>query len=229
MGTNAMDIVIFFIIGISVFLGFRKGFLKTVTGFLAIVLSLALACFFQQPVAEYLKNTPVYSTVYENTYGLIEVPEEETARLSDYGTGKLNLPREILDGMQKGIDTAEDSVADAVSETVANLALNICSILLVFLGVRLLLLLITSLAGILSRLPVIGWGDGLLGALFGLLRGILITYIILALATFAATMSPGGGIAKAIKQSEFAKVMYHHNFLIDFADKNEFLFDNGEK
>jgi len=80
--------------------------------------------------------------------------------------------------------------------------------------------LITSLAGVIKKLPIIGWGDSLLGALFGLFRGMLVVYILLAVVTLFTSASYDGKISRTIKQSEFAKVMYHHNVLLDFLYKD---------
>lgn len=220
MGTNVLDIAILAIMGISIFLGYRKGFLKTITGLAAILLSLVLATTFHSPVAAYLKSSAVYQKVYESTYSAIEVPEDETEQSSDFGTGKLNLPKDFTKAMQKGVDAATHSVASSLAEMVANAAVNILSMLLLFVGVRLILLLVTFLAGLFTKLPLIGWCDGLLGALFGLLRGFLMIYLVLTVATFAVTVSPDGGVAQSVKQSEFAKVMYHNNVLLDFVHKN---------
>lgn len=219
MGTNFMDIAIVAVVGFSVFLGYRKGFLRTITGFVAIVLSLVLATTLHPYVAEFLKDSAIYDNVYEKTHSILYTPQEETDRLSDYGTGNLSLPRDFTDNMQKTIDSATDSVATRIAETVAIAAVNIFSMLLLFVGIRLLLLLLTCLAGLIVKLPLIGWSDGLLGALFGFLRGLVIVYLLLAVVAFSATVSPENKIAESIKHTEFAKVMYHHNVLLDFVYK----------
>lgn len=220
MGSNVLDIAILAIMGISVFFGFRKGFLRTITGLVAIVLSLILATTFHSVVADYLKSTALYQNVYESAYSVLKVQEEQPEGRKDFGTGKLNLPKDITKAVQQGVDAATQSVVDSLAETVANAAMNILSMLLLFIGIRLILLLITFLVGIFRKLPLIGWCDGLLGALIGLLRGFLITYLVMAVATFAVTVSPDGDVAQSVKQSEFAKVMYHNNVLLDFVHKN---------
>lgn len=217
---NYVDITVLVIVVLSVFFGFKKGFLQTVTGLAALVLSLVIAVTVYPYAEAYMRKTPVYQTVYDKTASLLTVPEEETGRLSDYGTGKLNLPRDFTNNMQDKIDTASGAVSESIAETVAGAAVKIISMLTVFLIVRFLLAIITSVAGLIKKLPVIGWGDSLLGALFGLLRGLLIVYVLLAFAAFLSTMSPEGSVSRAIKYSEFAKVMYNDNVLLDFIYKD---------
>lgn len=220
MQFNIMDVIVLAIAGLSVFFGFKRGFLRTVTGFASVVLSLVIATTLHPYVAEYMQETSLYDMIYDSTAAVIQIPEEESGRLSDYGTYKLNLPREFTDDMQEQIDTAAETVADSVAKTVADAAINIISMLLVFLAARLILHLITLIAGVVHKLPIIGFGDSLLGALFGLLRGMLLIYILFVFVTFTASVTPDNELVQAVKQSEFAKVMYHHNVLLDFVYKN---------
>lgn len=216
MSINYIDLAVLLILILSVLFGFKKGFLKTVTGLAAMVISLILAMTLYPFAAEMIMKTPIYDTVFENTAAVIHVPDEETSRISDFGTGKLNLPRDFTNNLEKNIDTASQNVSNTIADTVASAAVKIVSMLCVFLLARLLLMIVTAAAGLIKKLPVIGWSDSLLGALFGLFRGLLILYILLAFVTFAATMSPDGALARAIKYSEFAKVMYNDNVLLDF-------------
>ena len=92
--------------------------------------------------------------------------------------------------------------------------------LCVFVLARFLLMIVAGAAGLIHKLPIVGWGDSLLGALFGLFRGLLFVYVLLAFVTFAASMAPDGALSRAIKYSEFAKVMYNDNVLLDFIYKD---------
>ena len=80
---NYVDITVLVIVVLSVFFGFKKGFLQTVTGLAALVLSLVIAVTLYPYAEAYMRKTPVYQTVYDKTASLLTVPEEETGRLSD--------------------------------------------------------------------------------------------------------------------------------------------------
>lgn len=220
MNINYVDLAVFFIVLLSVFFGFKKGFLRTVTGLAAMILSLILAVTLYPYATDLVMKTPIYDTVYENTASVINVPEEQTDSVADYGTGKLNLPRDFTNNLEKQIDAAGDAAKNTVADTVASAVIKIVSMLCVFLLARILLMFITAVAGLVKKLPIIGFGDSLLGALFGLFRGLLIVYIALAFAAFAASVAPDSAFVRAVKYSEFAKVMYNDNVLLDFAYKD---------
>ncbi len=216
MSIQYIDLLILAILALSVYFGFKKGFLKTVTGLLALVISLVLAMTLYPHATKFVMKTPVYDVVYNNAINIVEQPKTEVGVLSEFGTGKLNLPQSFTEKIEERVDKTSDTVAQAVADFVATAAVKLVSMLGIFLVVRLLLLLISALAGLIKKLPIIGWGDSLLGALLGLFRGLLLVYILLAFVTFAASMVPESDSIRAIKYSRFAKVLYHDNVLLDF-------------
>lgn len=217
---NYLDIAVLLTVVLSIFFGFKKGFLKTFTGLVAILLSLIVAITFYPHVAEWITETSVYDVVYDNTASVIKEPEEEADNISDYGTGKLSLPKNFMKYLEKNIDTATEAVADTISTYVASAAVKLVSILLIFIVSRLVILFLTSIAGLIRKLPIIGWSDSLLGGLFGFFRGLILVYIVLAFVTFAASVKPDGIFSNEIKYSKFAKLAYNNNVIMDFVYKN---------
>ncbi len=216
MSIQYIDLAILVILILSVVLGFKKGFLKTLTGLLALVLSIVFAVALYPHAIKIMMKTPVYDVVYQNTFNMIEPPKTDVGVLTEFGIGKLNLPQSFTKQLEENVDHTSETIAETVADMVAAAAVKLVSMLAVFLIVRLLLFLITALAGFIKKLPLIGWGDSLLGALFGLFRGLLIVYVLLAFVTFAASMAPESAPIRAIKYSKFAKVLYHDNVILDF-------------
>lgn len=220
MSINYIDLFILILMIVSVYFGFKKGFLKTIIGVLSIVISLIIAVTLYQPVEGFIKNTVVYEYVYDNVNTQLETPDEETNLISEYGAGKLNLPRSFLKTMQNKVNDTQESVSDTIAIFSAESAVKIISMLLVFLAARLLILVISAVAGLLKKLPLIGWSDRILGILFGFVRGFLIVYLILAVITVSAQIKSDNFAARAVKQSEFAKIMYNNNVFLDFIHKD---------
>ncbi len=216
MSINYIDLFILILMVLSVYFGYKKGFLKTITGVLSIVLSLVIAMTLYQPVEEYIKQTTVYEYVYDNVNSQLETPDEETNKISEYGAGKLNLPRNFLKTIQQKANDTNESITATIADFSAGSAVKIISMLLVFVAARLIILGILAVAGLIKKLPLIGWSDRMLGVLFGFVRGILIIYLILAVITVSAHIKSDNFAARAVKQSEFAKIMYNNNVFLDF-------------
>ena len=220
MSINYIDLLIVILMIISVYFGYKKGFLKTIMGVMSIVISIVIAISLYQPVEQYIRKTKVYEYVYDNVVSNLETPEEETNQISEYGAGKLNLPRNFLKSMQKEANGARENITGMIATFAAGAAIKIISMLLVFLVARLLLLGILALIGIIKKMPLIGWSDRMLGILFGFVRGILIIYLLLAVITVSTGVKPDNFAALAVKQSEFAKIMYNNNVFLDFVHKD---------
>ena len=220
MSINYIDLLILILMIVSVYFGYKKGFLKTITGVLSIVLSLVIAVTFYQPVEEYIKKTAVYEYVYDNVNSQLETPDEETNMISEYGAGKLNLPRNFLKTIQGKANNTKENITTTIADFAAGSAVKIISMLLVFLAARLIIFGILAIAGLIKKLPIIGWSDRVLGVLFGFVRGFLIIYLLLAVITVSAQIKSDNFAARAVKQSEFAKIMYNNNVFLDFVHKD---------
>ncbi len=220
MSINYIDLLVLVLMVLSTYIGYKKGFLKTITGVISIVLSLVLAVTLYPQMETFIKNTPVYETVYKNVEEHIAPPDVESNKISDYGAGTLNLPRNFLKQIQQTANDTQEDIATSIAESTANSSVKIVSMLAVFLLARLAIFLIVMVAGIIKKLPLIGWSDRMLGVLFGFVRGFLIVYLILAVVTVTAQFNSDNFAAKAVKQSEFAKVMYNNNVFLDFIYKD---------
>ena len=214
------DIIILTILIILTFSGFKKGFLKTLTGVVSIVLSFVIAFLLCSQTVEYIKTTPVYDTIYENIEKRIVKQDNESTNVADYGTTNLNFPREFVKKLQKDINGTKAEVSKAIVEKTVNLAIKVLSLVALFVVARILVAILMSLIGVIKKLPVIGWFDKLLGALFGFLRGILVIYLLLAIVTVCTAFNTENIIIKEINHSEFAKVMYNNNVFLDFIYKD---------
>ena len=212
------DILILAILLSLTFLGYKKGFLKTLTGVVSIILSFVLAMTFSPQVESFIKSTPVYDAIYENIENSLFSQNNENKE--EYSTAKLNMPYEMIENIQEDIEGTKNEIAKTLTEKLGDILVKILSILLIFLAVRILLLIILSGFGIIRKLPLIGWFDKLLGALFGFLKGLLVVYLLLAVVTVCTALNSENKLIKEINHSEFAKVMYNNNVFLDFVYKD---------
>ena len=212
---NIADAILLLIVVLSVVLGYRQGFFKTLTGFLSVLLSLVISISIYPHVFGYLKDTPIYETVFSSVESVVRPAEDNTDDLNEYGVFQLNLPNELIAALNESIDTKTENITVAIVQNITDSAINILSILLSFLAVRLVLFLMTLIGGFIRKMPIIGFGDGLLGALFGFLRGLAILYILLLIVTFFSSLSPENSISKVVKNSEVARVLYHNNIVLE--------------
>jgi len=211
------DILILLILIIATYFGYKKGFLRTLTGVISIILSFVLALNFSPQVETFIKSTPIYENIYEN----IEKNVTPTSTNEDeYNTSKLNMPQQMIKDIKENTESAKNEVVNTLTQKICDTAVKIVSIILIFLAVRILIMLLLSGFGIIKKLPLIGWFDRMLGALFGFVRGFLVVYLLLTVVTAFTVFNVENSLVKSINHSEFAKIMYNNNVFLDFIAKD---------
>ena len=91
--------------------------------------------------------------------------------------------------------------------------INIGVMLILYFGIKIALHFVTALANIVAKIPIIKQLNKLGGVIYGLLRGILLIYVVLLLISFAGQINPENTLHKQINESFITKEMYEHNII----------------
>jgi len=110
---------------------------------------------------------------------------------------------------------AVDGIYHYIAEIVARMFIDLVSILLIFIAVKLLLFLIGYLLNSIASLPVLREFNRLGGAIFGVFKGLLIVFIFLALLTPFAAMTKEGILMEGLEKSVAARYLYDRNPIIN--------------
>jgi uncharacterized membrane protein required for colicin V production len=114
-------------------------------------------------------------------------------------------------------------LTDIISKGVINIVINVVSILIVYMIVRFLLGLVLNIVSGIFKVPVLRQLDKIGGFLFGIIKGMVIVYIIFALLSPITYIFPDGKISKGIDESILSEYFIHQNFIRDFFDSNDFI------
>ena len=198
MGIIIDGIIILFII-LSVFLGYRKGLVSLGIHLVAFIIALIVAFILYRPIGNLIMST---TNIDESLQKTIETKLEEI------------VGNEETEGIANSI--IEDAKNGAVSETAKSLSMNIIyggTIIILFIILRIALVFISVIANWIAKLPILKQANKLGGILYGLLRGILITYAILLILNLVITLNPQSGLNKTINETYLAKAMMEYNIL----------------
>lgn len=218
-----VDIIIVGIMIACIFLGYKKGLIRVAVNILGFFIALLIALILYTPISNFIiNNTSIQPTLKDAISGPVtayvigtEDNEEEKQEVED------NSPKVMTDYIngfveeqkQKAEQTEKD-IINNVSETVANNLIKIAVGILVFIVAKIALLFVKALAKLISNLPIIGSFNKLGGAIYGVLQGLLIIYILFAiLSVFAPTMEDSG-ILEAVNSSIIGKIMYNDNIIL---------------
>ena len=167
-----VDIILVAVLALCIFLGWKKGFVKAVSGFLTYILSFAIANFCWRWISGLIGMLPfIKNMVTEGVEGPVI---EEGATFFD----KLQTALTFF-----GSDVAQDGNVETTTAVLKNyladtLTMIISFIVIFIIAVILLKLVFKLLDSVIKKIPLVKQCNGLLGAIIGFLNGSIWTWAI---------------------------------------------------
>ena len=207
-----VDLIIVGILVLCIFLGYKRGLTGSLLKIVTFLLALIIAFILFKPVSNFIINNTKLDENLESSIKsmFLEVEENDTSS---------NMPTAMTDYINKVIEDAADDAKTAVVETaardVAISIINLGVVIVVYIIARIILIFVKGIASLITKLPVIKQFDKLGGIIFGLLKALVIIYVILAIISFVSPMITDSGVIDAINQSFIGKGMYNNNILLE--------------
>lgn len=188
-----IDIVIILFILASIYLGYKKGLISLGIQLLAFILSLIITLILYRPIGSMIINT---TQLDEKLQEIIQVNAESV--ISEDSDNKIT--NELIESAKNGM----------LPEVSKSLAINIIygiTMLVLFIVSRICLIFIKSLSDMIAKLPIINQFNKLGGVLYGLLRGLLITYAIVMIMNLMITFNPKGSLNDIMDETYLTKMI----------------------
>ena len=115
-------------------------------------------------------------------------------------------------------ETANEKKEQAVTEVskkAAILVVDIAGIIIIFILTKILLKILTIFLDLVTKLPVIKQCNELGGVIYGILEGLLIILIILALISVITPLTGHYEISEMIMSSTIGKFLYNNNIFLN--------------
>ena len=225
---NGVDIAILVMIGISVIFGVYRGFLQTVLSVAAVIVSLFVAMSFGPRLSAVIQGQTTFAEALANyTDAVSRVGDVDLAKTEVDGASPsliervinaAGLPPEIASYLRSNLQTlayrnqGKTTVNDYVRTTLVSAAVDVISYVLCFFASSLIFSLLISLLKHVCKFPPLRTMDGLAGGLFGLVRGVLIVYVLFLLLPVAETIVPDQGVQKLLADSRLAGMFQSGGF-----------------
>ena len=109
------------------------------------------------------------------------------------------------------IKNTNDSIKN-IAETLTTKLIEICTILILYIVARIVLKFIAALATLIEKIPILKQFNKLGGTVYGLVKGVLIVYVILAIIYLASPLLKEN-TSKKIEEARLTKMMYNNNII----------------
>lgn len=205
-----LDIILVAIIALNVFICYKKGLVKLAVGLIAVLVSVILAVLLYKPVSNIIINNTELDEKIESAITENFVSEEETTEETEDNGFMKYIEKYVEDPVNK---TKNEIVVEA-SGVIATKLIDIIAMVSIFIVARLVLILLTFITDMITSFPILKQFNELGGILYGLIKALLIIYVLLAIAFFIVYTTGATGLGDAIANSFITKFFYNNNLLL---------------
>lgn len=182
------DIIVIAVIGLSAFIGYIRGFIKSVSKLCCWIIAIILGKILNPYVSGFVKDSFLGEFIRE--------------KINEKASGLI--PEELPLFFRRTGEATVNGIADTVTEIV--------SVLLIVIITFIIANLILKALNIVVKLPVISTANKFLGIVAGFVTGVLVVYLVLGLIS-AFGVHDG---QEWLEQSIIAYTMYRHNIFMNF-------------
>ena len=195
-----IDLIVIAIIALFTFIGYKKGLIKVAFGLVSFVLAIVISVILYRPISNFIiKYTPLDDYIENTIYERLDSPEttdEETDNIvSNYYTNIKNASTNII------------------SSTISKSIINVSCMIIVFIISKIILLFFKFIGDLIAKLPLIKQFNNAGGFLYGLLKGFIIIYSLLALIAIISPIININEILTIINNSIITNIMYNNNII----------------
>lgn len=214
-----IDIIVILIIAISVFLGYKKGLIALAVKLFAVIIALIATLILYKPISALIINNTNLDENIQNVIMEKANNQEETNDTSSNketaNTNSKNETTQATESQEGNIveQSLEEKILPEVARELSINIINIGVIIILYFVIKIALHFITAIANIVAKIPIIKQFNKIGGIIYGLLRGLLLIYVILLIISFAGEINPENKLHNQINQSLLTKEMYQNNIL----------------
>ena len=204
-----LDVIIVLIFLACVYTGYKKGIINVGFNLFAFIIALLVAIIFYNPITNIIVNNTgidesIEKIIIEN--GVKEKTEE------DKETGIDSFVQNYAKDMAQG---TQNAIVENAARPIAIKVIGIAVMILLFIIARIALIILKVFTNLLAKLPILKQCNEIVGLIYGILKGLIIVYAILAIVFFVSTISGNAALNTMVEHSYITKVFYNHNLILD--------------
>ncbi len=226
-----IDFIVIAIIGITVFLSARRGFVRMVVETAGFLAALWVALTFYMPLAEMTYDRAIEPSIVQSVSQAADNAARQTADsvwealpqlaktgLSAVGVTKESLDRTLLDHAGEGAQSAAENLSRSVVRPAVTRLLGLIYAVVLLIVLSLLVKLLAKMINRLFSWKLAGKINRLLGGLIGIPKGVVIAVLFCLLVSLLVSFRPEGVwifTKDALKESWFfSRFSFEHFFTL---------------
>ena len=223
-----VDLILVLIIGLNVFIGYKKGLIKVAFNILAFVIALIASVVLFKPVScLIINNTQIDENVKEiiiknNLFKENEQSSDEEENKQQKEDGKNNfIQKYIQDTITEKTNEAKNKALETTASVISIKFVEIITAIALFILVRVAIILLRFLTDTISKLPIIKQFNEAGGIIYGLLKSIIIILITLTIIFIITSIKGSSVVSDSIDDSYITKYLYNNNIIVKYCFLNK--------
>lgn len=206
---------------VQMFLGYKEGFAKVAFSLVAWLIGIIAAYMLTPVVANEITTKTELATTIETA-----IYEQITNAVGELNMeGFVSLPyavQDILLGDYESVDALiQNGAVQALDIAgMTNSIINILALIIVLLGIRVVFVIVEKLMGGVSKLPLIGLANKLLGVAAGVARALMWSWVILALISVVTFTGYNSTLMAQVSESAFLTWLYENNVILNIMNSS---------
>ena len=207
-----IDVILIAFVILNIIIGYKKGLISVVFSICAFLISIIVTLILFKPVSSIIINNTeidnkIRQAIVNNNENDEQISEEENA----------NTLQKYIDNSIKNIENqAKEQVIESVADNVSQKAVEILTGIVLFLIVRIIVNLLKFLLENIANIPLIKQLNKIGGIAYGVVKSIIIVYLVLTILFFVVSINSNGIVANMIETSYVTKMLYTNNILVKY-------------
>ena len=208
-----IDLFVIAIFLVNIMLGYKKGLINVIFSICAFFIALVLTLFLYKPVANMIIE---HTTIDDEIKEIIIQNNSDEAGKETQEENQTELQQYIENTLQDATDEAKKQATTLVADTISNKAIEIITAILLFVMIRIIVIVLKFLIEGIANLPIIKQCNRVGGILYGIIKSIVIIYLLLTILFLVISVNGNGLIADIIQQSYLTKFLYENNIIVNY-------------
>lgn len=206
-----IDLIVIFIFILNIINGYKKGLVNVVFNICAFLIAIIATLILYKPISNIvINNTDIDEKIKEiiinNNISDENKDDKEKTSLEQY------VERTIQDTTNE----TKKQTTEVIADTISNKAVQIITGIGLFIVIRIVLTVLKFLTESIAELPIIKQFNQTGGIIYGILKSLIIIYVILTILFFIVSIKGNGIITDAIDSSCITKFLYENNIIVNY-------------
>lgn len=212
-----IDIAIVLLIGFNIFFGYKKGLVGVAFKILSFFVALIVVAVLTNPIANLIMNTTDVGTNLQTTIERRFIEDEPSLEHMDENVqieGKNEFSKEVLKYIEDSSADIKEAGIKAIAKGLATTVIKALVAIGLFIITKIVLFFFRHVAEKIAELPLIKQFNKAGGIIYGVIMGLIMVYVIFAIASLVAPAMNNTEFFVAINNSFIGSVMYNNNLLL---------------